>query len=77
MTNLKLLRISYGLTQVELERGSGVARWKISLAENARFALTEAEASAVAGVFSVPAESLLAKPHVARLLGNTNSGKQD
>ena len=65
MTNLKCLRIAHNMTQSDVERLSGVPRWKISLAEAGRFALTESDASALAAVFDVSAATLLHRPSLA------------
>jgi DNA-binding XRE family transcriptional regulator len=47
MNNLKNLRIKTGMSQTELSKHSGVARWKLSMTENGQLTLKPAEQAAV------------------------------
>lgn len=51
MTKLKFLRLEQGKDQTQLEKDTGVKRWKISLAETGRFKLSEKDYEALSKFF--------------------------
>jgi len=61
MSDLKTLRTMAGLTQYELSRASGVARWKVSLIEANQLEASSAEEAALQGALGKSLQALATK----------------